>query len=74
MRIAENIPVQYHNYPAAATSFQKKRILYTQQIENAPDRSRRIDKSAENAWDLSIPSEHFRVFRENFRSTDTQFF
>jgi len=30
-----------------------------QQIENAPCRSRRIDKSAGNAWDLSIPSEHF---------------
>jgi len=28
-----------------------------QQIENAPDRSRRIDKSAGNTWDLSIPSE-----------------
>jgi len=24
-----------------------------------PNRSLRIDKSAENAWDLSIPSEHF---------------
>jgi hypothetical protein len=34
-------------------------IKHVQQIGNAIDRSRLIDKSAGNVWDLSIPGELF---------------
>jgi len=44
------------------------KLTRLQQIEKSPRPLRRIDKSAENAWGLSIPSGHFG--RESFRSAE----